>query len=95
MHFTKLNFCLQDALTSFFESQKDNTRDIVNVSLQNAQEKNMWYMFSADVVVFGENVRIYRLYIIHISQNPDRRQELTDNLFSQVLEYFSQVLLKS
>ena len=50
-------------------------------------------MFSFGAAVFGENVRIQRPYIIHISQNLDPRQELTDNLFSQVLEYFCQVIL--
>ena len=42
-------------------------------------------------IVFGENMRIHRPYIIDISQNADLREEFTENLFFQVLEYFSQV----
>ena len=36
-------------------------------------------------------MRIHRPYIIDISQNADLREEFTENLFFQVLEYFSQV----
>lgn len=58
--------------------------EVLNVSLQNAQENKK---------VFGENVKIRCPYVIHVSQNPDPRQEFTDNLFSQVLHYFAQVRL--
>ena len=44
-------------------------------------------------LVLGENVGIQRLYIIPIKQNSDPTQELTDSLFSQVLEYIFQVFL--
>lgn len=44
-------------------------------------------------LVLGENVGIKRLYIIPIKQNSDPTQELTDSLFSQVLEYIFQVFL--
>lgn len=42
-------------------------------------------MFSSGAVVFRKNVRIYRLYIIHISQIPDPRQEFTGNIFPKFL----------
>lgn len=50
-------------------------------------------MFLFGALVLGENVGIQRLYIIPIKQNSDPTQELTDSLFSQVLEYIFQVFL--
>lgn len=50
-------------------------------------------MFLFGALVLGENVGIHRLYIIPIKQNSDPTQELTDSLFSQVLEYIFQVFL--
>lgn len=44
-------------------------------------------MFLFGALVLGENVGIHRLYIIPIKQSSDPTQELTDSLFSQVLEY--------
>ena len=43
-------------------------------------------MFPFGSEVFGENV-------IYVLENPDPTKEFTDNLFSQALEDFCQVLL--
>ena len=50
------------------------------------KKKNIWSMFPFGSEVFGENV-------IYVLENPDPKKEITDNLFSQALEDFCQVLL--
>ena len=50
------------------------------------KKKNIWSMFPFGPEVSGEN-------ILDLLENPDPRKEFTDNLFSQALEDFCQVLL--